>query len=40
MCLYVAENMTKCPLTRDVCLWEMSVSRGSAVVINCAKIPL
>ena len=24
MCLYVAENMTKCPLTRGVCLWAVS----------------
>ena len=30
-CLYVAEKMTKCPLTRDVRLWKVSVSGGSTV---------
>ena len=30
-CLYVAENMAKCPLTRGVRLREVSVSRGSTV---------
>ena len=32
-CLYVAENMTKCPLTRGVRLLEVCVSGGSTVVI-------
>ena len=31
LCLYVAENMTKCPLTRGVRLREVSVSGGSTV---------
>ena len=30
--LYVAGNMTKCPLTRGVCLLEVSVSGGLTVV--------
>ena len=30
-CLYVAGNMTKCPLTRVVRLREVSVSGGSTV---------
>ena len=30
-CLYVAANMTKCPLTRCVGLQEMSISGGSTV---------
>ena len=33
-CLYVAENMTKCPLMRGVCLREVFVSGGSTVLIN------
>ena len=31
-CLYVAENLTKCPLTRGVCLREVSINRRSTVV--------
>ena len=35
-CLYVAENMTKCPLTRGVHLREVSVSGGLTVHdLNC-----
>ena len=30
-CLYVARNLTKCPLMRDVRLREVSVSGGSTV---------
>ena len=33
-CLYVARNMTKCPLTRGVRLQEVSVSGGSTVYIE------
>ena len=32
-CLYVAENMTKCPLTRGVRLREVSASGGSTVIL-------
>ena len=31
-CLYVAENMIKCPLTRGVHLREVSVSGASTVL--------
>ena len=34
-CLFVAENMTKCPLTRGVRLREVSVSGGSTVLFVC-----
>ena len=30
-CLYVAENLTKCLLTRGVRLWEVCISRGLTV---------
>lgn len=30
--LYVAENLTKCPLTRGVRLWEKFISGGLTVV--------
>ena len=33
-CLYVARNMTKCPLTRGVRLCEVSVSGGATVAEN------
>ena len=30
-CLYVAENMTKCPLTRGVRLREVDIQRGEKI---------
>lgn len=37
LCLYVAENMNKCLLTRSVCLREVSVSGGSTVLFKAVK---
>ena len=36
-CLYVAKNMTKCPLMSGVHLREVSVCGGSTVVTNEKK---
>ena len=34
LCLYAARSMTKCPLTRGVRLREVSISRGSTVLVG------
>ena len=38
-CLYVARNMTKCPLKRGVCLWKVKM-QCLYVARNMTKCPL
>ena len=35
LCLYEARSMAKCPLTRGVRLWKVSISGGSNVILIC-----